>query len=247
MKRIAFYIVGNKSYVPEVEQSAESVKRILGLETHLFIPDKNVTSSVIDHITVLPPQKYNLWYLDSTQYWNMAVNKLLDYDQLLYLDSDTYICRDCSGIWRILDYYDMAMGHSASRGGTPSAIDCPSEFATLGIGANFFNNSPKMRAFFDDWLRMYEEHRDKYENNDEAPFRDLLFVNKRDIKYFVLAPEEHCRFAFGVWLNGSVTILHGRANGFTLPQVAEEINRFYSMRFYKPGFGDKGILWYHPY
>jgi hypothetical protein len=121
------------------------------------------------------------------------------------------------------------------------------EFTTLGIGVNLFRNTSKTQWFFKDWLETFEQGYEIYGETDEGPFRDLLFTNYHDIRYFVLAPEEHCRFAFGVWLNGSVSILHGRAQGYTLSQVAEEINRKTSMRMYKPGYGEQGLMWYHPY
>lgn len=247
MKRAVFYITSSENvdrYTQEARECAETVKRWLGVDTVLFSTKSNVGG--FDHTHDLPKAKHPGWYLNQAWYFNLALEQL-NYDQLLYLDTDTYLCRDCSGLWRILENYDMAFGHAAGRGATPTAFNVPSEFATLGIGVNLFKNTDKVKWFFKDWLSTFEKHYDVYGETDEGPFRDLLFTNYHDIKYFVLAPEEHCRFAFGVWLNGSVSILHGRANGFTLPQVAEEINRVTSMRMYKPGYGDKGMLWYHPY
>jgi hypothetical protein len=248
MAKAVFYITSGQNvtqYTQEARQCAETIKKWLGIKT-VLLSTKEVSG--FDEFHKLPPAKFkDGWYLNQAWYFNQAVELLKDYDELLYLDTDTYVCRDCSGLWRILENYDMAFGHAAGRGATPTACDVPSEFTTLGIGVNLFRNTDKTRWFFRDWLALFEKHYDVYGETDEGPFRDLLFTNYHDIRYFVLAPEEHCRFAFGVWLNGSVSILHGRAQGFTLPQVAEEINRKTSMRMYKPGYGEQGLLWYHPY
>lgn len=246
MKRAAFWIcdADNARYVFEAAKSAQSVKDNLGIDTVLFT-NVLVDMKEFDVITPLPPRQYEHWYRNQVLFFNRAVDFLQDYDQLLYLDTDTYVCRPDMDVWRILDHYDMALGHAAGRGGTPTAVGCPSEFATLGVGVNFFRNTPKMRRFFDDWLRMFVSHYDVYQETDEAPIRDLLFLNNHGVSYFVLAPEEHCRFGFGVWLNGRVSILHGRVDT-PLDEIAQEINRYSSMRLYRyNGKGQNGLFWYH--
>lgn len=246
IRRAAFYIIGDHhSYVKEAEVSARSVKRHLGIDTYLFA-SRNIleamgTNPIFTGTIELPGRKYDGWYRNQVWYLNRAVDHLATYDQLLYLDTDTYVCRDVSGIWGILDNYDMCQGHAAGRGGTPTAVGCPSEFCTLGVGVNFFNNSLKIQNFFREWLRQYEEHYDIYGETDEGPFRDLLYLNEQDIRFFVLAPEEHCRFGFGVWVNGSVSILHGRVDE-PLAEVAKAINEVRTMRLYRWG---SGMLWWH--
>jgi hypothetical protein len=245
-RRAAFYIIGDfHSYVKEAEVSAKSVAKHLKIDTHLFAT-KNVleamgTNPIFTRTIELPGRKYPGWYRNQVWYLNIAIEHLKHYGQLLYLDTDTFVCRDCSGIWDILNNYDMAQGHAAGRGGTPTAVDCPSEFCTLGVGVNFFNNSLRIKDFFREWLKQYNEHYDVYGETDEGPFRDLLYLNEQDIRFYVLAPEEHCRFGFGVWVNGSVSILHGRVDQ-PLAEVAEEINKVKTMRLYRWG---SGMLWWH--
>lgn len=246
-RRAAFWICNadNARYAYEAAISAKSVRENLGIDTVLFTNIIVDDLPEFDVITPLPERKFEGWYQNQVWYFNRAVDFLQDYDQLLYLDTDTYICRSDMDVWRILDHYDMALGHAAGRGGTPTAVGCPSEFATLGVGVNFFRNTPKMRRFFDDWLRMFIAHYDIYQETDEAPFRDLLFLNNHGVSYFVLAPEEHCRFGFGVWLNGRASILHGRVDT-PLAEIAKEINRYSSMRLYRyNGKGQNGLFWYH--
>lgn len=250
-RRAAFYIVGDHhSYANEAIISAESVFRQLRLPSYLFATT-NVAESLGERaeftkIVTIPERKYvEGWYLNQVWYFTHAVEYLKRFEQLLYLDTDTYVAADCSGVWRILEHYDMALGHAAGRGATPTAVNCPSEFATLGVGVNFFRNTPKMRAFFKKWLAQFELHYNIYGETDEGPMRDLLFLNEDDIDYFVLAPEEHCRFGFGVWLNGSVSILHGRVSQ-PLAEIAEEINEPRTMRLYRwNGTPGTGMLWYH--
>lgn len=246
-KRAAFYISNVPGFINEAELSSDSVKRQLGLETFLFTPiERPIPKGLhFDHVIKLPPKCYSGWYRNSVWYTIQVTEILKDYKQLLYLDVDTYICRNCSTIWNILDNgYDLAMGHAAGRGATPTAVNCAPEFATLGVGVNFFNNTPKVRDFFGEWLRQFEAHYDTYGETDEGPLRDLLYLNQHAISYYVLAPEEHCRFGFGVWLNGSVSILHGRVDK-PLSVIAEEINRVTSMRLYRYNGSDNNMLWYH--
>lgn len=243
--RAVFYIANGSRYEDEALISAKSVKRWLDNIPAVLFAVHETDGIGFDRVINLPPPTFDGWYRNQVKYFNQAVNTLADVDQLLYLDTDTFVCRDCRGIWQILDHYEMALGHAAGRGATPTAVNCPSEFATLGIGVEFFNNTPKLRRFFTDWQAQFEREYQTYGETDEGPFRDLLFLNNHDVRYFVLAPEEHCRFGFGVWLNGAASILHGRVDT-PLAEIAEAINRETSMRLYRyNGKGIEGLFWYH--
>ena len=238
VRRACFYVV-SQDYVDQAVYSAASVKARMGLKTYLFTPDDIGTYTAIDHVVQLPARKHDQWYLDSVEYMNFVVDYLGDYDELLYLDCDTYIAYPCGEMFCLLEHYDMALGHACGRDVTLSAYKVPPSFTTLGVGVNLFRNNDRIKKLFADWQTRYHAEPEEYGPSDEGPLRDLLFVNEHDVRVAVLPPEYHCRFGFGVWLFGWARILHGK-DPRPLAEVAAELNSQTSMRLWR-----YGMLWYH--
>jgi len=238
VKRACFYVVST-DYVDQALYSAASVKARLGLETYLFTTDEVGPHPAIDHVVQLPERKHDQWYLDSVAYMNFVIDYLSDYQELLYLDCDTYVARPCGEMFRLLTHYDMALGHACGRDVTLSAYKVPPSFTTLAVGVNLFRNNDRIKALFADWQTRYHAESEEYGPSDEGPLRDLLFVNEHDVRVAVLPPEYHCRFGFGVWLFGWVRILHGK-DPRPLAEVAAELNSQTTMRLWR-----YGMLWYH--
>lgn len=238
--RAVFYIVSGDDggrYVREAQRSAKSVKEHLKLPVHIFLSGETKDSlDVFDVVHKLPKRTAKFWYLDSTRFFIQAVYELKEYDQLLYLDVDTYICCPCLDLFRVLDQYDLAMGQSPQRDAIASVVGAPPAFTTMSIGVNVFRNTERIRVFLADWLSRYEAHADFYDDNDQAPLRDALYENA-GIRWLTLPPEYNLRFDFGAWVVGQVRILHGRIGGISTdrvdPQtVCDEINQHRRMRLW---------------
>ncbi len=245
VSRAVFYICSETDgmrYIREAACSARSVKQHLGLPCFLFLEGSSMPKNDIaafDDIYTLPGQRGPFWYLDNARYFVEAVNKLLDYRQLLYLDADTHVCCPCAEIFQPLERFDMLFGLSAQRDAIESALGTPASFTTRQIGVNPFRNTPQVRAFLAHWLALYEAHYRVYDDNDEAPMRDALY-SYDDIRVGLLPPEYCLRFDFGAWIVGMVRILHGRRGGVSidrepLDRVAEEINSTTRMRIWNHG------------
>lgn len=242
-RRAAFYIASEREYCEEADRSAGSVGEHMGIETVLFLTEGVAFEPRnIDRVVVLPPRSATFWYLDSTRYFNMALRELADYDQLLYLDTDTYVCcGQARDIFLLLNRFDLAIGHEPQRDAIDTATGTPASFSTLGIGVNCFCNSDLMRAFFAEWLERYERHWELYDNNDQAPLRDALYENRLGIRWVTLAPEFSLRFDFGAWIVGTVRMLHGRDSGRMgdLRHICEEINSEGRMRLWAHGLVER--------
>lgn len=242
-KRAAFYIASEREYCEEADRSAGSVREHMGIETVLFLTEGvDFEPRNIDRVVALPPRSAPFWYLDSTRYFNMALRELRDYDQLLYLDTDTYVCcGQARDVFLLLNRFDLAIGHEPQRDAIDTATGTPASFSTLGIGVNCFRNNDLMRAFFAEWLERYERHAELYDNNDQAPLRDALYENRLGIRWVTLAPEFSLRFDFGAWIVGTVRMLHGRDSGKMgdLAHICEEINSEGRMRLWAHGLVER--------
>lgn len=244
--RAAFYLVSGEQFVREANRSARSVHQQLGIETYLFLEGKTEEKlDQIDHVLSLPGQRGPFWYLDSTRYFNQAVQQLAHVQQLMYLDSDTWICQPCLEMFDLLDHFDLCLGHEPQRDAIPSAWGTPAAFSALGLGVNLFNNTPDVRALLHAWLELYEQDWRLYGNNDQAALRDELFLAGQAVPWYVLPPEYCLRFDFGAWVVGRVRILHGRVGGDSakeLEPVAREINSDTRMRIWCHGLLPRGVI-----
>lgn len=239
-ERAVFYIASDRDngrFVREACRSAGSVKEHLRLPTHLFLSGNAGDIENIDYVHELPRQQGPLWYLNSVRYFNHAVEELAGYQELLYLDTDTYICRPCLDLFHVLRAFDLALGHSPQRDAIETAIGTPASFSTHQVGVNVFQNTPAVRAFLGRWLERYESAQDIYDDNDQASLRDCLFKD-RSVRFCTLAPEYCLRFDFSAWVVGWVRILHGRVGGISetpLQPVCDEINQHCRMRVWRHG------------
>lgn len=243
-RRAAFYIASSRvGYCQEADRSAGSVVENMGIDTVLFLTeDVEFEPQNIGEVHRLPPRSHEFWYLDSTRYFNMALRELAEYDQLLYMDTDTYVCcPQARDIFLLLDRFDLAIGHSPQRDAIDTATGTPASFSTMSIGVNAFRNNDLMRAFFAEWLERYERHAALYDDNDQAPLRDTLYENRLGIRWVTLAPEFTLRFDFGAWVVGAVRILHGRDSGRMgdLRHICEEINSNSLMRLWAHGLVER--------
>jgi hypothetical protein len=248
MKRALFYIVTGDDggrFVREAKHSLSSVfVNLPTIDTVLFLSgptDEDVSG--FDDVRRLPDRSSDFWYLDSTRFFVQAVEELSGYDQLLYLDSDTYIARPSWNLFDVLDQYEYAIAQSPQRDCCKSRLNPapPESFCTLENGVTLFRNTKKVRRFLrEEWLARYEGDPLAYDDNDCAPLRDALWLNKLGLKWVTLAPEWALRFDFGAWVMGRVRILHGRIGGIStdvmpLADAAEWINAYTGMRIWNHG------------
>lgn len=242
-RRAVFYIVHGDRYLSEAAASAASVRRYMRTaDTVILCHAGAVVPGQWGRVLPVLKRTHRTWYCDSVAFTGQAMDLLSDYDELLYLDSDTTLAWPCDDAWAVLQQADMAFGHSADRDNIQSIYGAPAAFTTPMIGVNFWRNDAKAREFVRCWLSLYEQHETFYGEQDQAPLRDLLWKNEMGMRYVVLPPEFACRHNFGCWLKGMARIMHGRLELMdkTLDQAAAEINGDHTMRLYHPRFG---MLW----
>jgi hypothetical protein len=118
--------------------------------------------------------------------------RLVEYDQVLYLDADTRIQADLTPGFRLLDTWDMAIAPSKNQGGAlfahiPDATEKMTTLEEIGnpwplqlqCGLMFFNRE-RCAGFFGEWRRAWKEYGDQ----DQAAF--LRALHREPIRVWVL-------------------------------------------------------------
>lgn len=166
-----------------------------------------------------------------------ALHQLADkYDKLLFLDSDAYVCAEVSGIFAVLDRFDLVGVISSGRITRKTVEPIPETFAEFNGGVMAYRTTPKVRAFWDACRDLYEENRYVYRRGNQGAIREALWRDMTGLT-FAAMPDEYCvRFPFGFWLMGQAKILHGRANRLSYEEIEEIVNEVYPrMRAWGPG------------
>lgn len=241
-RRCVLYLVYGDQYVTEAATSANSVRRYMRTaDTVLFCHAGAAPGGHWTHVQPTLKRQHKTWYCDSVMFLLQAM-EALPYDEILHLDCDTILAHQADELWLILQEADLAFGYGGERDNNKSIYGAPAAFTTPMVGVNLYRNTPKVRAFVREWLRLYEQYEDFYGENEQYPLRDLLWKNEMGMRYIVLPDEFACRYNFGCWAKGMVRVMHGRLPLLdkTLEQAAAEINSDHTMRLYHPRFG---MLW----
>jgi hypothetical protein len=230
------YIAIRARFVLEAKLSAESVRRFLpGVPIVLFTDQKLDNKEGFDEIIHLPephPQYH--------------VNKLIamaqsPFEKTLLLDTDTYVCADISGLFTVLDRFDIAMTHD--RGyidDFPLGSGVPDAFVEFNQGVIAFRQCDAVKRALKEalsWVEKLHVRSGTYPY-DQPPFRIALFHS--DARIATLPLEYNCRFASYGYLNGVVRILHARLpnrrmQAYDYERVARKLNRMTVPRVYLMG------------
>ena len=239
MNKCAFWIVSTKErYYHEAVASAESMKRHMPeVARYLFMTEKH-DFPVFDGCLMLPKRKHENWYLDSTNYFNIAYDALDGYDQMLYLDTDTRVIAPFPELFQMAERFDVVgvMGSRRVTGATFKPI--PLAFAEFEIGVTVFNRNDLVKRLLYHWKLIHHTHPDVYGANDQRSFREAMWDLLPEGLTIGTAPTEYgCRWPFGVFVSLQVKILHGRPGddkGPDMDFVEKIINEHSDMRVWTP-------------
>lgn len=228
MTNAAFWIA-TSNYMREVVPSARSVERQMPADLHRILFSDGGNHDVF-HNRFAITRQHSLWYLDFVQMMNEAI-QTLDYDRLLYLDTDTFVAHPVPEIFDLLDYFDLLSVHAPARRISYTTRYIPDCFPEFNTGVLAFRNNAQVRELFANWLKMYQANPDLYGENDQAPLRECLL--EWPGRFWAMPTEYNCRFGFGGQARGLIKILHGRSDD--MASLAEQINSSIEIRGWRRG------------
>ncbi len=184
------YIATGPKYIRAAAHSATTVRtHSPGLPTHLFAdwrshgfdfgtsPAPFTSVEEVEH----PHRRSKVDYLARTPF-----------DHTLYLDSDTALNADISGMFRILERFDIALSHAHRRNVEnrlkPWRIALPQAFPQYNAGVVLYRRSPEVLAFLDEWRQSF--HTAGF-LQDQMTLRELLWLS--DLRMATLPPEYNVR------------------------------------------------------
>lgn len=220
------YVSWGDEFVAMAEKSLVSLKEHTpSIRTYLFT-DKQRNISLFDHIETIPI------YADRSDTKTNGILhscNIVSEDTVVYLDSDTLILGDISDVFKLSEWFHIALAHAPFRTtnndiqGTKLSPALP----VLNSGVIMYRNIHTIQKLFEVWVeQVFVDPSDQfvlsnllYTGYDHG---DLLRVSGDLLRVSVLPPEYNARTGGSFTVQGEVKILHGRSNLYNVADVVNE-------------------------
>ncbi|WP_265595671.1 hypothetical protein [Verrucomicrobium sp. BvORR106] len=151
------------------------------------------------------------------------------FEKTLHLDTDTYVCDDCSEIFEALNHFEIAVVHDPWR--SDLAIETlPQSLPTINGGVIAYRITPSVRALLESWPRIHKEKFACGTRQNQPSLREAVYLS--DARVLILPPEYNLRVWHPVAIGGfsKVKIIHDRRSD--LPRLAKELNQGHKPRVF---------------
>lgn len=212
MNKGVVYKVSGDPYVQEAKKSASSIRSHNEDIKITLISDKDIQHHAIDNVV---PLSHDVDGMGDS----LLRPSDIQYERTLFLDSDTYICGDITGIFELLDRSDVVLAFSPNRTSDLSReqydsmttdevlqyTEIPDVFPNYNSGVIALHDSEPVHEMLNRWDELYQQWNIKY---NQPSLRRALYESDLDIS--VLPPEYNFRVPYIGVAHGPVKIVHGR-------------------------------------
>ena len=200
------YVAVGDDYFHEAEKSARSLRIVSPQAQICLVTNSNLKSEFFD--IILPIEEVN--FDGKRGYISKAYGmKVTPYQKTVFVDTDTFFAGSADELFKILDYFDLAIAHDYMEDSLAIVNEGPLDgFRTYNTGVLVFNKSESFQVFLDSWINCYLRQIDVYWSDQPALMEALLYTQ---LKTYSLQTNYNFRFnQFLTIPNGKVKILHGR-------------------------------------
>lgn len=227
---ILYSAIGEK-FTNEAFASAASSRRFNKVP-HIIFTDIDCQPP-LDGATIEPHQSTGNPYADKI----MAMSKS-SFDETIFLDTDTFVCREITDLFDLLSRFDMAVAHAPADRETPDP-GIPAAFFNLNTGVVPYRRSAAMLQFLSAWRATYRNWTVSppfpgagldHGPADQPAFRHCLWESA--LNFYVLPAEYNYRSIFPGRAVAAVKIIHGRSDDYE--QLESVLNEYLGMRTFGP-------------
>jgi len=209
------YLAYGERFIAEAVRSAQTLRDcVADADITLFTKktdQDNKQLEIFDHVIT---QEMQNSYIDKP-----ICMKQTPYRKTLFLDCDTYICEDMSGIFELLEYFDIAaiieppqarsylFDDGISTRWTQTWDEKLKYLTEYNTGVLLYRNNEVTENLFDKWIEIYSERIDA-DAHDQPSFS--LALAKSSARLITLPFEFNFRYGGSLVLHNNVKILHGR-------------------------------------
>jgi hypothetical protein len=220
MKKGFLYIATGKNFIEEAYISYVSLMKHSDLiPATIFVDKENeiLAKGKFSDVRIIEEPFFN--FIDK-------IEPLLSspYEETIFIDSDTYIVEDISGLFDIFSKYDFFASFAPGRGTNEFSPDVPEWFPEYNTGIIGFRNTKGSQEVIENWLCFYKKQLKGLRKppHDQPSFRSAIFNS--NLRIYNLPMEYNFRITNQNirWANSTVKIIHGRHKNY--PELERIIN-----------------------
>jgi len=234
MKRVAVWAASGEEFIKEADRSAATFMGHMPDIPRILITDGDYHTGSFNDMLAVPPMDEHK-YLKRIRFWQYAIMHL-PHEIFVFFDTDTYVCAPIYDLYAVLERFDFVGCLAPRRDPFPVKTVVPAAFSTVNAGMLGFKKGTESISLIHDWLimakRLFREYRELGYAffTDQVSLREALWAHP-SIRIWIAPPEYNCRFTCGVFADGMVKVLHGRAED--IDSVARSINASSEPRLWK--------------
>jgi len=217
MTGIIYVIADGGNARDELVVSARSVRRTMPDIPITVFSDLDI-SGPFDEVRLIRRPR------NTTDFFRLRTELLCDspYERTLHLDTDTYVVREVSAVFDLLDRFDIAIAHDTHRIAVPIP-GIPESYPEFNAGVIAYR-AQALRALSPTWLALYDQHVEGV-SYDQPWLRQALYES--ELRVATLPPEFNFRFHLAGFYNLPVAILHAHASESEFESVARVATDLY--------------------
>jgi hypothetical protein len=210
------YVATGEKYLAEAVASRQSAKK------HMPDVPAVIFTDLVDH-----PLTNEFEFVDAVTIMERSFHDVVEpllrtpFEKTLHLDTDTFICGDCTDIFDALNCYEFAAVHDPYR--CDLAIETlPQSMPTLNGGLLAYRITPSVTSLLESWPKIHQEKFAWRTKQNQPSLREA--VHRSTARVLILPAEYNLRTWHPVAIGGfaKVKIIHDRRND--LPKLAAILN-----------------------
>lgn len=219
------YVAIGEKFLKEAIISANSLRKIDNNAHITLVTDNKIDATVFNNIIVKPTTINN--FREGLLYKVEHIYNSSPYDKTLFLDTDTYICESCLDLFKLLDFFDLAIAQDptdVNRAKIPESLEQLKASDLYNTGVILFIKNQRNEALFTNWLNIYKSkinQKTVNKENDQTSFIESWLQSES--KIYVLSHAWNARTPFFFTLNQSVKIIHGRHKNYQ--KIQKKLNQ----------------------
>ncbi|HHP7230775.1 MAG TPA: putative nucleotide-diphospho-sugar transferase [Xenococcaceae cyanobacterium] len=184
------YVAVGEKFLKEAICSAQSLRKIDSNAHITLVTDQTIENNLVfDNILIKPTtinnHKEGLLYKVEHIYFSSP------YDKTLFLDTDTYVCESCINLFKLLDFFDLAIAPDptdVNRAMIPNSQKKLEASDLYNTGVIIFQKNQRTETLFKNWLDIYQTkitQKTVNKENDQTSFVESLLQS--EAKIYVLS------------------------------------------------------------
>lgn len=228
MTRGMLYLAKGPTFRTEATRSAEQLASVMPETPVSVVTDGGIDEEPFDEV-IRDPTGFEL----SDKPWALQQSP---YERTVFLDTDTYVDRDLSGLFDLLDRFELAVRRNRDQSHVPppSKTDVPEAFPEFNSGVIAYRQTRAVREL----LRTWEQRCRPEHGFDQRSFRTALY--RSSVRFTPLPNRYNCMYQYDNVVDGEVRVFHGplverdrEQNGVDSEEARAKLNESGAFRFHR--------------